>query len=114
MDEIFQYIFHWKWIGKNQCCILKKYNFEPIGNSVHTTGYLAFGKDLLARLYLTVKVYITKWLGVYIIYDKSHALKEVILFGFLHFWGFLWPWKLTFIEHWIIFNSPILFPEWLT
>ena len=62
---------------------------------MHTTEYLAFGKDLLARLYLTVKVYITKLLGVYIIYNKSHALNEVILFGYLHFWGFLWPWKLT-------------------
>ena len=53
---------------------IEKYNFEPIGNSVHTTEYLAFAKDLLARLYLTD-----------IIYNKSHALNEVILFGFLHF-----------------------------
>ena len=28
-------------------------------------------------------------------------------------WGFLWPWKLTFIGHWMIFNSPILLPWWL-
>ena len=33
----------------------EKYNFEPIANSVHTTEYLAFGKDLLARLYLKGK-----------------------------------------------------------
>ena len=33
----------------------EKYNSEPIGNSVHTTEYLAFGKALLARLYLKVK-----------------------------------------------------------
>ena len=46
----------------------EKQNFEPIGNSVHTTEYLAFGKALLARLYLKVKVYITKLLSVYIIY----------------------------------------------
>ena len=32
----------------------EKYNFEPIGNSVHTTEYLAFEKDLLARLNLKV------------------------------------------------------------
>ena len=32
--------------------------FEPIGNSVHTTEYLALGKSLLGRLYLKVKVYI--------------------------------------------------------
>ena len=50
-------------------------------------GTLAFGKALLARLYLKVKVYITKLLCVqtYIIYKKSYALNEVILFGFLHF-----------------------------
>ena len=52
---------------------------------MHTTEYLAFGKDLLARLYLKVKVHITKLLGVYIICKKSHPLNEVILFGFLHF-----------------------------
>ena len=32
-------------------------------------------------------MYITQLLGVYIIYNKSHALNEVILFGFLHFWA---------------------------
>ena len=40
------------------------------------------------------------------IYKKSHALNEVILFGFLNFWRFLWPWKLTFNEHWTNFSSP--------
>ena len=68
---------------------------EPIGNSMHTTEYLAFGKALLGRLYT---------------YKKSHALNEVLLFGFLHFWGFLWSWELTFIENLVNFNSPILFP----
>ena len=38
----------------------EKQNLEPVGNSVHTTEYLAFGKALLARLYLKVKVCITK------------------------------------------------------
>ena len=36
------------------------------------------------------------------------------LFGFLYFWGFFWPWKLTFIKHWMNFNSPVLFPWWRT
>ena len=46
----------------------EKQNLEHIGNSVHTTEYLAFGKALLARLYQKVKVYITKSLSAYIIY----------------------------------------------
>ena len=32
-------------------------DFEPTGNSVHTTEIVALGKTLLARLYLKVKVY---------------------------------------------------------
>ena len=52
---------------------------------MYTTEYLAFGKDLLAKLYLTGKVYIPKLLGVCLICNKSHALNEVILFGYLHF-----------------------------
>ena len=31
------------------------------------------------------------------------------MLGFLPFWGFLWPSKLTLIGHWMNFNSPILF-----
>ena len=46
----------------------EKQNLKHIGNSVHTTEYLACGKALLAGLYLKVKVYITKSLSVYIIY----------------------------------------------
>ena len=38
----------------------EKQNLEHIRNSVDTTEYLAFGKALLARLYLTVKVCIGK------------------------------------------------------
>ena len=63
----------------------EKRNLEHIENSVHTTEYLAFGKALLARLYLKVKVYATKLLSVYIIYLKSHALNEVIFLRFLQF-----------------------------
>ena len=61
----------------------EKQNLEHVGNSLHTTEYLAFGKVLLASLKL--KVYITKLLSVFIIYEKSHALNEVILFGLLTF-----------------------------
>ena len=46
----------------------EKQNLEAIGNSMYTTEYLAFGKALLAQLYLKVKGYITKLLSVYIIY----------------------------------------------
>ena len=90
-----------KMIREKSIFHFEKQNFEPIGNSVHTTEYLAFGKALLARLYLKVKVYITKLLSIniYMIYKKLHTLNEVILFGFLHFRGFLLPGKLTFIEH---------------
>ena len=44
---------------------------------MHTIEYFAFGKALLAGLYLKLKVYITKLLNVYIIYKISHGLKEV-------------------------------------
>ena len=46
----------------------EKQNLEHIGDSVHTTEHFAFGKLLLAGLYLKIKVYITKLLSVYIIY----------------------------------------------
>ena len=49
-----KYIFPWE-----------KQNFESTGKSTHTTEYLAFGKTLLVRLYLKVKVYITNLLSVY-------------------------------------------------
>ena len=41
-------IFHWE-----------KWNFEPTGNSGHTTEIVVLGKALLAMLYLKMKVYIT-------------------------------------------------------
>ena len=46
----------------------EKQNLEHMGDSVHTTEYLGCRKTLLARLYLKVKVYITKLLSVYVIY----------------------------------------------
>ena len=52
---------------------------------MHATEYLAFGETLLARLYLKVKVYITKLLSVYIVYKKPHALNEVIFLDFYIF-----------------------------
>ena len=50
---------------------LEKWNFQLIGNSAHTTGFLASGNALLARLYLYLKVNIT----------FTHTLNG-ILFGF--------------------------------
>ena len=67
-------IFHWN-----------KWNFELIGIFGHTAEYLALGKTLLARLYLTVKVHITYLISVYNLQNLD----------FLYFLGFLWPWKLT-------------------
>ena len=64
-------------VNREKSILFHYENFELIGNSVHTTEYLAFGKALLVGLYLRVKVYITKLLSVYIIYKISHALKEV-------------------------------------
>ena len=73
---------------------MKKWKFKPIGSSVHTTKYLAFGKALLATLYLKVKVYIYKC--IYLdFYVSEHSLDlenlpllniewtSVLQFGFL-------------------------------
>ena len=49
----------------------EKWNFEPIGNSVHSTEYLALKKALLARQYLKVKVYETILLIVYNLQKNS-------------------------------------------
>ena len=62
-----------------------KQNLKHIGNSVHTTEYLALGKVLLVRLYLKVKAYITTSLSVYIIDERFHALNEVSLLDFYNF-----------------------------
>ena len=70
MTEIFRLLEFYVFInenesGKNEFSIGKKWNFEPIGNSVHTTEYLTLGKTVMARLYLKVKVYITNLLSLY-------------------------------------------------
>ena len=52
----FQYFLLKMNIGKNEFFI---------SNSADTIKYLAFRKALLGRLYLKVKVYITKFLSVY-------------------------------------------------
>ena len=54
-----------KWIEKNKFSIGKKCDFEPIDNSDHATQYLELGKNLPARLYLKVKVYMTYLLSAY-------------------------------------------------
>ena len=46
----------------------EKENLEHIGNSMHTTEHLTLRKAFLARLFLKLKVYITKLLSAYIIY----------------------------------------------
>ena len=67
----------------------EKWNFELIGNSVHTTEYLALGRFFCPD-YLKVKKY-TNFLSVHWIYCVCN---EIILFVFLYFWGFPRPWKL--------------------
>ena len=57
-------------ISKKSIFHFKKLNFEPIGNSVHTTEYLAFAKALLARLYLKLNMYVTKLQKIYITNKK--------------------------------------------
>ena len=42
----------------------KRWNFEPVGNSVYTTEYFGLGKTLLARPYLKVKVHMTNLLSI--------------------------------------------------
>ena len=93
-DKLKNYVWIWVSLLKINWNLLKIVGIY-IKYHMYTTEYLAFGRDLLARLYLTVKVYVMKLLGVYIIHNKSHPLNEVILFGYLHFWGFLCPWKLN-------------------
>ena len=80
---IYPRYFSLKMSRKKTIFPFKKQNLEHIGNYVHTTEYLAFGKTELANL--NVKVYITNLLSNYIIYQISHGLNEVILLGFLHF-----------------------------
>ena len=65
IDEIFIAFFTENEWGKI-IFHFEKRNLEHIGNCVHTTEYLIFGKALLGNL--KVKVYITKLLSVYIIY----------------------------------------------
>ena len=87
-------IFHRKWVGQNQSSILKNTILEPLG--ILCIPQHIWLLERTCWLCMTVKVYITRLLGAYIINMKTHAVNEVILLGFLHFWRFLWPWKLTF------------------
>ena len=56
----------------------KKWNFEPIRNSVHTAEYLSLRKSLLSRIYVKVKEYTTITKSVYNIYKESHTLHGMI------------------------------------
>ena len=89
-------IFHWE-----------KWNFEPIGNSLHTTVYLALGKTLLTRLYLKVKVYITNLLSACHL-QKIWCIKWNNLVWIFIFLGCLWPWKFTFSKYWMVFSSVLV------
>ena len=60
MDEIWNEYFSLKINREKSLFHFEKQNLEHIGNSAHTTEYLTFGKALLARLYLKVKVCIIK------------------------------------------------------
>ena len=53
-------------------------------------------------------IYIYIYIYIHIIYKKSHALTEMILFGFLYLQAFPWPWKLTFsrVSH-RLFSNPL-------
>ena len=68
-----------------------KLKFEPIGNSVHTTEYLASGKTLLAKLYLKVKVD-TNLLSVHNLLCLQNNFARIFFF-------------FTSSEHWINFFS---------
>ena len=88
---------------------MKKWKFKPIGSSVHTTKYLAFGKALLATLYLKVKVHIYKciYLDFYVSED-SLDLENLTLLNIewtlvLQF-GFLDVLKLYFFTRCLYFH----------
>ena len=118
-----QSIFHWKWIRKNQFSILKNRILNQLGILCKPQNIRLLERPYFERFIVHITFYsingVTFWRWRYklqsvcIIYKNSHALNEVIFFGLLHFWGFLWSWKLTFIEHWMNFSSPILFPWWV-
>ena len=78
-----------------------KWNFEPIGNSKHTTEYLSLGKALLARLYLKIKVYTNSLIVHNLLYLRWNNFVW-IFFIFLPLVNIQW----TF--------SPFSFPWWLT
>ena len=104
-------IWKWKWIEKKHFPFWK----TKFGTHWEFCAYhriFGFWKGP-SGFWVKVKMCITKLRSVYIIYWKYYALNEVILLGFLQFWGFLWLWKLTLIRHWMNFDSPILFPWWL-
>ena len=81
-------IYQRKWIGKNEFSIRKNQILNPLRiPSMHNTRI--FGLNKGSAGYTMCLIY----------------CNEKILFGFLYFWGFLRPWKLTSSEHWINFFS---------
>ena len=66
MNEILNFLGFYVFINQNKLGKINfplrkmrktEKNFEPTGNSVHTTEIIALGKALLARLYLKATVY---------------------------------------------------------
>ena len=89
MNEIFNFLEFEVFINENELgkmnFPLGKWNFEPIGNSVHTTEYLALGKVLLARLRLKVKVCITDLLSICNLQNISCLTLNNFVWNFIFF-----------------------------
>ena len=110
MNKIINFLEIWVFINKNELEKIKirlwRIEFEPIENSAHTVELLTIKKSPAGRRYLCPKVYTDININ-----KKSHTYGK-ILFGFLQFWGFFWPWKRVFIENWM--NSFLTFVFMMT
>ena len=110
MNKIINFLEIWVFINKNELEKIKirlwRIEFEPIENSAHTVELLTLKKSPAGRRYLCPKVYTDININ-----KKSHTYGK-ILFGFLQFWGFFWPWKRVFIKNWL--NSFLTFVFMMT
>ena len=59
--------------------------------------------------YICKYIYLSISKSIYNLKKKPHTLQGIILFVFLYFLGFFWPWKLTFSENWINFFFRFVF-----
>ena len=118
IDKIFDFVefqvfFTENEEGKNELFIGKNKILNPLAILYIAHNIWLLERPCWEKLYLKVKVYITNLLSVCNL-QKILCLKWGNFVRILYFWGFLWPWKLTFTEHWVNSNSLILFPWWLT